>query len=149
MVSYQIETYDEVINEIKPLLMAHWEEIALHKNIRKLNPDYDRYRAMEKMEGLQIATARAEGVLVGYSIDFIVPHPHYKDCIMALNDIIFLKPEFRRGMTAYKLIKFEKDALKKRGVVIHQISMKLKHDFGRLTERLGYSEVERIVEGVL
>ena len=68
---------------------------------------------------------------------------------MAYNDIIVLKAEYRKGLTAFKLIKFVKSELKKRGVVLHQISMKRKHDFGRLLERLGDTETEIIFEGVL
>ena len=103
MIAYQEETFDQVIEEIKPLLEDHWQEIALHKDSIKLNPDYARYEQMFKNGNMRIVTARNDGKLVGYCIMMLYNHIHYKDQFMAMDDIFFIDKDYRNGLTGVKL----------------------------------------------
>ena len=48
MITYQDETYDSCIDEIKPLFFKHWEEIAGNKDVIALEPDFDKYKQIEE-----------------------------------------------------------------------------------------------------
>ena len=71
MIEYKEETYSQVIDEIKPLLEDHWEEIALNKEVIKLNPNYEMYEKLCNAGVMRIVTARDDGKLIGYCICII------------------------------------------------------------------------------
>lgn len=139
---YSTEKFSDVIEEAKPLLEKHWEEIALDRDTIKLNPDYEKYQALEDIGLIHITTAREGGVLIGYSAYFITPNLHYKQVIVAESDIFYISPEYRRGTTALKLFKAAEKALSELGV--HKVVSKIKtdHDKGPLFERMGYRAIE-------
>ncbi len=149
MINLASEKYSDVIEEIKPLLHNHWLEIARHRETIPLNPNYEKYVELEKVGALHIATLRDDGKLKGYCISFIQPHLHYMDCLMALNDILFIDKEYRRGTNAIRLIKFTEQALKEVGVMKSHITMKIAHDFGPVLERMGYTAIEKVYEKML
>ena len=42
-----VEQYsDKLVNDIKPLLTGHYNEVALHKSYIPLDPDWSRYKAL-------------------------------------------------------------------------------------------------------
>ena len=67
-IKYQQEFLSTVVEDIKPLLKEHWEEIALNKEKIKLNPDWDTYEELEHQGRLKVFTARQDGSLVGYFV---------------------------------------------------------------------------------
>ena len=143
-IDYQEEWYDEVCEDMKPLIDKHWDEIALHKDKIKLNPDWEMYEALNKIDRLRIFTAREGEELVGYFIVLIHKHMHYQDHIYALNDIIYIKPEKRGSTLAYRLIKYVEKELKDSGVSVLMVNMKTHAPFDRLMEGCGFSNVERV-----
>lgn len=142
MITFNVETVDECLEEIKPLLYAHWEEIAWYKDQVKLNPDYDVYYKLEEQGVLHIVTARDNDVLIGYYISFVHPNPHYKNTLFAVNDILFVHPDYRGGSTAYRMFKYAFAALKELGAVIITIHMKTDAPFEALCEALGMEKQE-------
>ena len=144
MIEYKEETFDQVIDEIKPLLEDHWEEIALHKDTIKLNPDYGRYEQMFKSGSMRIVTARDDGKLVGYCIMMLYHHIHYKDQFMAMDDIFFIDKDYRKGLTGVKLFIKTEEIMKKYGVTKLSLNVKVHQDVGAIFERLGYKETERM-----
>lgn len=149
MVKYKEEAIDEVIEDIKPLIEKHYMEIARHQDKIALNPDYDKYVELYNKGALHIVTARVEGRLVGYTIHFLAPHLHYRDHLMAMNDILYVLPEYRGGIVAARLFKFAEVSMKQKGVTKIHIHMKTEHDFSRLLKGLGYVEIEKIYERML
>ena len=141
MTTFQRETFAQVIEEIKPLLDKHWEEIAHFHDIA-LDPNYAMYRKAEEAGKLRVFTARKDGALVGYAV-FITGNLHYQSTSTAMQDILFLLPE-HRGFTGYRLIKFADSELAKEGVQITYHHVKVAHDFGPLLERMGYVPVDII-----
>ena len=144
MIEYKEETFDQVIDEIKPLLEDHWEEIALHKDTIKLNPDYGRYESMFKSGSMRIVTARDDGKLVGYCIMLLYHHIHYKDQFMAMDDIFFIAKDYRKGLTGVKLFIKTEEIMKQYGVTKLSMNVKIHQDVGAIFERLGYKETERM-----
>lgn len=143
MITYQVERVGEVMEEMRELNLLHWKEIATHKHIKKLNPDYDRYFGLEKLDMLRIFTARYEGRLVGYFISLLAPHMHYKELNVALNDILYILPIHRGGTVAYRLFKGAILDLKNNtDTHIVTVHMKIEHPFRPLLKKLGFVQTE-------
>jgi GNAT superfamily N-acetyltransferase len=137
-----VERYADVIEEAKPLLARHWEEIALFKDKVKLAPDYDKYAELAEGGNLHICTVRSDGELIGYHAAFLSNHPHYKNDLMALTDIFYLTPEFRRGLLGFRFFRFIEGELKKLGVVKMMAGSKTSLDLRVLFIRLGWIETD-------
>lgn len=148
-VDYQQEFLFQVKGECESLIELHWEEIALNKEIIKLNPDWDAYEELEAAGRLSIFTARAMGELVGYFVVIVGTNLHYKDHLFAANDILFLRKDYRKGFCGAKLITFAEKSLAEDGVSILTINTKIHQPFDRLLERLGFKNIERVYSKVL
>lgn len=146
---FQLEKFVAIMDEGRPLFSEHWKEIARNRELINLDPDWDRYIQMDEAGLLQVATVRDEDALIGYSIDIITPHMHYKNDLFAMNDVLYVRPEYRGKGAGVRLIKYSMEKMKERGVSVVHMHMKLSNDFGPLMERLGYNEIERIYEKVL
>jgi len=140
---YQLEDLASVRGEVDELFYKHWEEIAVNKDKIKLNPDWSFYETLDSMGLLGVYTIRESGTLVGYFVVVAKPHPHYKDHVFAVNDIIYIDPNYRKGLAGFKLIKFVEKDLKTRGVSVLVINTKVHKPFDVLLERLGFQNVER------
>lgn len=149
MISYQIETFDQVKDDIKDLLRLHYNEVALDREYIPLDPDWDKYEAIYHRGGLFIATARDDNKLIGYSVFFVVNHLHYSSTLVASNDVLYLRPEYRQGTAGIKLIKFSESELKKAGVDKAVWHIKYHKDFRKILYRMGYKDEDAIVGKVL
>jgi len=103
---FQRETLFDVIEEVQPLLDAHYLELAKNRERVKLDPDWTRYAEMERAGTMLLFTARKDQRLIGYAAFFACPHPHYRDLMLVSNDLLFLDAEHRVGRTGVRLIKF-------------------------------------------
>lgn len=137
---YQREEVADVLDEIKPLLEMHWREIAHYQDIL-LAPDYDFYLSNPL---IRVYTARDEGKLIGYGVFFIAPNRHYMGSVQAVQDILFVHPDYRRGRTGYRLLKFCEEQAKTEGAQVLYHHVKLAADFGPLLNFMGYEAIETI-----
>ena len=138
MITFQEETYSNVIEEMKPLVKLQWKEIGVFDKERiPLKPNWEWYQILADKKNLHIITARNNQRLIGYYVSIITPHIHYMDTLIAENDVLYLQKEYRKGLTGYKLIKFAVEQLKSK-VQIIILSMKAKQSFLPLADRLGF-----------
>lgn len=148
-----LEFKQEFINDVKPeivnLINLHWEEIALNKDVIKLNPDWNTYYDLEDNNKLKIFTARCDNVLIGYFIVIIHVNLHYKDHLFASNDILYLHPDYRKGFAGIKLIKYAEKCIKEDGVSVMTINVKEHKSFGLVLERLNFNPIETVYSKVL
>ncbi|MDN7881243.1 hypothetical protein [Burkholderia aenigmatica] len=147
--TFAVEPYAQAIDEMRLLYPAHWAEIALNKDVIKLDPDYERYDALDRAGMVHVATARADGQLVGYHIFVLMTHLHYRQSYTATSDITYLRPQHRRGFNGMRFLRFAFESLKPLGVQRIYTNCKMHHDFGRVLERLGFVEAERIYTKVI
>jgi GNAT superfamily N-acetyltransferase len=141
-VVYGLERIEDVLEEIRPLLATHWEEIAHYRDL-PLDPDWDKYRATEERGALRIFTARIEGRMVGYLIYIVTPGLHYRSTLQATQDIYFVVPEHRGGL-GRRLLRFADACLKEEGVQVIYQHVKAAHNFGPMLERQGYVLIDLI-----
>lgn len=138
------EKIDGLQQELKPLLQAHWEQIALNQDKIKLNPAWDEYIKLNNLGVIHFYTVRDNKELVGYFCVVATKSLHYQDHIFASCDIIYVKKDKRAGMTGYKLIDFAEKDLKKNGVSLLSINTKTHAPFDSLLERMSYNQTERL-----
>ncbi len=131
----------ELFDEVYPLLEKHYEEITHYKDI-PLDPNVQAYLKLEEIGTLRVYTVREEGEIVGYASFLVSRNIHYKTCLQALQDIIYIDPS-KRGFGA-KFIIWCDMQLKKEGVQIVYHHIKKKHNFGPLLERMGYELIDLI-----
>jgi len=144
VILYHVERLATCREEAQPLLIKHYEEIALHQESIQLNINWPAYERMDEDGRLHICTARDGDKLVGYFANIIVPHLHYQDHLFSHNDVIFVDPEYRKGFTAWRLIKFATEQLTIAGVSVMMINIKRHKPFDQLLKRLKFNETESI-----
>lgn len=141
--SLQVEKFSDVIEEAKPLLFRHWEEIALDQDRVPLDPDWQRYAELEAAGALSIVTMRRNGAMVGYSCMVVAPGIHYRSTLEARMDIFWIAPEVRGRMGGVRLFKAVEAELKRRGVRRVYCGSKLHKDVSRLFWAMGYRAIEQ------
>ena len=142
MITAHIESFEENLEYLKPLLPIHYKELALNQDKVPLSPQFDKYVATEKQGGLIFVTLRKAGEMVGYFIGFIAPGLHYSTCLTCQMDIFYVLPEHRGSGTGFQLFKFVEQQLKKRGVQRMFVGSKMHKDASWLFEKLNYTPVE-------
>ena len=148
-ITYQQESLVTCKSDVRVLLEKHWEEIALNKEVIKLNPDWEAYHDLEDTGVLKIFTARDDGKLIGYFVVLCRKHLHYVDHTFAFNDILYLSQEYRKGLTGPKLMKFAEKCLTEDGVSVLVVNTKLHRPFDSLLKWLGYKHIENIYSKLL
>lgn len=138
------EAFTGIRRQIEPLLIDHWNEIALNKDAIKLNPDWKEYARLDMVGALRVYTAREDDVLCGYFVVIVSKSLHYKDHLFANNDIIFLSKDHRKGTTGIRLIKYAVEQLTAEGIKLININTKVHQPFDVILERQGFNLVERI-----
>jgi len=89
-------TITDKVDQIAELLRAHWDEIALNKDVMVLKPDVDKYRQLESMGlVLTLVAYDDDDQIIGYSINFIQHHLHYADLKYVANDVLFVRQDLR------------------------------------------------------
>ena len=149
MIKFGVERYHQVSEDIKELIKLHYEEIAVNKDVIPLDPDWDRYKALDDSGLIMTVTARDDGKIIGYAIFFVTSHLHYKSTIYANNDLLYLHPDYRKGMTGIRLITLSEGFLKQRGVAKIMWHIKFNKDFSRLLHHLGYVDEDIIVGKII
>lgn len=141
MITFQEETLKQIRGrELDDMLKLHVEELS--KFSSKLDPDWNVYQKLEDNNLLHIVTARDNEKLVGYYVSIIATHHHYKNSIIAENDIHYVLPEYRKGWLGYKFLKQVIQFLKKRKVDIILHTMKEDHSYLPITKRLGFKLID-------
>jgi GNAT superfamily N-acetyltransferase len=149
MIKFGVERYYQVSEDIKELIKLHYEEIAVNKDVIPLDPDWDRYKALDDSGLIMTVTARDEGKLIGYAIFFVTSHLHYKSTVYANNDLLYLHPDYRKGLVGVRLITISEGFLKQRGVTKIMWHIKFNKDFSRLLHHLGYVDEDIIVGKII
>lgn len=145
MLTFATERLSDVRAEAEPLLLRHWEEVALNRDTVALDPDWEAYQRVEDAGAFHVTTARQDGALVGYAAYVIAGNLHYRSLRVAECDIFWLAPERRHGMAGARLLKAAEEHLRALGVnkVILKTKLHGGLDLGPLFDQLGYGAIER------
>lgn len=136
------ESLKECLEELKPLLEEHYKEVALYQDKIDLAPEYDKYAALEDSGNLHTIVVRDSGKVIGYYISFIDTHIHYMNTLYAINDVIYLDPEYRHTSVSSDLLEYAEKSLKEIGVSVITLHMKTYLPFEGLAKKHGFDKVE-------
>lgn len=143
-IQFQIEKWRDALPEMEPILVQHWQEIALGHDKVPLDIARDRYQALCDSGALHIVTARDQGVMVGYHVAIISGHLHYMSTMHAITDVYFVLPAYRKGFTGIRLFKYVEAAMRNLGVKKLITGTKLHLDMGKILRRLQYQPTETV-----
>lgn len=139
----------ERLHEVRPaldgLILDHYREVAHYQDRVPLAPRWSEYERLDRNQDLLIMAVRCDGELVGYAFWVLREHLHYAGHLVAYNDVIYLRPEHRRGRTGLRLIDESEYLLKCLGVDRILWHLKPSHDWSPILKRRGYQTEELIL----
>lgn len=143
MLTCHVDSFEQMLPELKELLPGHYEELALNKDKVPLSPQYGVYIERERRGELLFVTMREAGRIVGYFIGFIAPGLHYSTCLTCTMDIFYVHPDKRgSGLPGVRLFRFVEKELRRRGVDRWFVGSKCKADASALFKFLEFEQVE-------
>jgi hypothetical protein len=142
-IQYEVAKVADCFDEVLTLLNDHYKELSVTKGF-KLNPDYEIYKHGDKTGTVRVILCKKDQAIIGYVIYFISANLHYKDCLLATEDIYYLKPEYRKGTTGIKMFRFAEKYLKNLGVNMVKYSTKVHMDNSKLFEYLDCNFIEKV-----
>lgn len=132
----------------KCLREEHWPEVGHYKDI-PIDMDWKRYFALQEMGKLRCYVVRSvlneemkTFELVGYAFYLVDHHLHYRKTLVAGQDILYIKKQFR-GFGRHFLSWCDAE-LKKEGVVTVTHHIKPYFDWSPMAVELGYEHAEQI-----
>lgn len=135
MITFAIEPFSAVIDELRPFLVAHYQELSEHRERGiPLSPQEHVYRQREAEGSLVMVIGRERGLIVCYFVTFVMPALHYSTCLTALPDIFYVLPQYRRDGTGSALFEFTEKELRRRGVGPWIVGGKVAHPVQALFE---------------
>lgn len=142
MITYQQEDLNDIREELEPLLVEHYHEVAMYQDKIDLNPDWKGYELLSMANALHVYTARANQELIAYTVNIVQPNMHYKDHVYAVNDVIYVDPQYRHTEVAETLIQNSEELLKELGVSVMTFHMKTFKTFEALMDHLDFDKAE-------
>lgn len=133
------ERFSDVMPELPELFVQHYYELAPDRDFSPLAPNWDKYLALEKAGTLHTLTVRSEGKLVGYAFLMCAYGLHFCSTPMAWVDVMYLKPECRKGFAGVNIIKSIVHLARALGVKRLYIVTKAYHDLGKVFSRMGFT----------
>lgn len=135
----QEEITKELNEELTPLIESNFAETDEFPDIERVkNP----LVYLNNKQAFRLYTARDNGSPIAYAIYIVQPHPHYENSLQAQQDLIYMYPNYRKGMTGYLFLKWCDEQLKAEGVSIVYQFTGLRRDISAVFTRLGYSKIQ-------
>jgi L-amino acid N-acyltransferase YncA len=143
-VIFQREAAKDALEEILPLMQAHWAEIAYDDT--PFDPDTDAYVMADAGGLLRLFVARDEGGrIAGYVAFLVAKSLNHRTLKHAHETGVFLRKTARRGRLAFQLLDYADAALVGEGVrAIHYTAPKEHPGLGNILARRGYKQEETI-----
>jgi len=140
MLTFQVDSFEASIPELRDLFPVHHAELALFKDRMPLDPDYAEYVRRERDGKLFLTTGRQNGSIVAYYVANVFPGFHYKSTLTGTMDIAYVVPDFRNRGAALPLFRTTERELQRRGVKVWYSGNKLHNPLGmpKLHELLGF-----------
>lgn len=140
MITFQIDSFQDCIPELRPLFLSHHAELGLFRDQMPLDPDYREYARREQEGSLFLTTGRRNGTIAAYYVANVRSGFHYRSTLTGTMDIAYVVPEERNRGLALPLFRHTERELKRRGVKVWFSGWKLHNPLGmpRLHELLGF-----------
>lgn len=141
VLTYQCERLQDIIEEVRPLWIAHYEETEGYRE-QVLRPDEPQFFRIEDAGMWRQFTARDHGKLVGH-LGYIVHQDRHNSTKCATEDFFYFLPSHRKGLNAVSFLRYVIQSLKMEGCEQIGMSSKLTHDIDVLLRRVGFQQVAK------
>lgn len=141
-VKTQIVNPAEWMSHANELIAANWAETGFDF---PFDPDVDMYARLAKA-GMMFAVAAFDSEqIVGYCTVLVSPHMHNRTVTIASNDALFVAPEYRKGLTAARVIRTAEAEAARRGAVRFLWHCRAGTELANTLTRHGYEPVDNVV----
>lgn len=89
---------------LEDLLVEHWQEVEQHQDVMPLAVNWPLYLMLERTGIYKAVSARRGRKLIGYAAYFVQPPLHHSQSTWAVNDVLYVDPAYRRGLTGVRLL---------------------------------------------
>lgn len=149
MSHFSLERLGDCEAEIDTILKnEHWPEVGHYKDI-PIDMEWQRYAQLQEMGKLRCYTIRAfaneefkETELQGYAFFIVDKHLHYRNTVVASQDILYVRRP-HRGI-GHAFMGWCDAQLKAEGVTTVTHHAKTYFNYGELFQKLGYEKAEEI-----
>lgn len=142
LITYQVEDWDRVVEELRPLFTVHHAEIGLYQSRMPLSPQWWEYARLARLGQMLAVTARLGGTPIGYCILIVGVGMHYSTTLTARMDAIWVDPHYRTGSVGRRLLDATKAELERRGVRLWWMGSKDHKPIEALYRRMGFEKQE-------
>lgn len=133
-----VESFRAIVEELKPLHVAHWAETETYRHCEPLNPNYEQAGERERAGRALQFTVRKDGELVGHLQMYLVESEHTQTALSQENTL-FIRKDHRGGFLVMKLIRYVVDVLVRvRGEHLIEVDSKLANRADVLMRRAGF-----------
>ena len=140
LLTLQRERLADAWPDMQPLLARHFAEL-MPEAADHIAPNRALYDRMESVGALYLYTMRtSDGALVGYVAFCVGPDTHRVHRLCASQIVLYLAPQYRRGMQGVRLIRYADQQLAAAGVDAVTHYVKPARDYSAILRRLGYRE---------
>ena len=126
------------------LIQENYLATVQHLGVSGLNFNRDLYLALESQGILLSLAAFFEGKILGYSVNMILPHPHFTQMKICRNDAFFVTADWRGTRTPLRLLAQTEQAAAQRGAEQMSWSAKVGSPFITWLPRVGYRHEESL-----
>jgi hypothetical protein len=135
---------------LEDLAFQDWAEVEVHTDQVPLAIDWGHMMAQERLGTYRVISARIGGELAGYNSFFINRHTRARDTLFAINDALYLAPQYRQGWNGVRFLRESDRLLKEAGVAKVQYGIKTHMPAGgHILARLGYEHIEDVYAKIL
>ncbi len=142
MITFQRElASDALLDVLTELAIAH--DLEVQDDIARefpLNINRAAYMRLEKLNVLRVFTARDGEVLAGYVCFMLCPSLRRDKLVIAMEDALYLAPEYRRAGNAIKLLNYVAGELAKECQVVTYHSPTVNPRLGKVLAHQGYTK---------
>ena len=130
-----------LIPAITSLMVENWSETGFDFEFR---PSVDMYRHAVESGAMFALAVTLGSEIIGYCSMFVHPHMHNPSVIMAANDALFVKKEYR-GIISGRLIRAAEAEAKKRGATRVMWHTRAGTPLADMLSRRGYKPADVVV----
>ena len=131
--------------KIKPLIKDHWDELGMPGFKMQFRFDIGQIAFLESRELMANFGVKIGDEPIGYMGVHLFYHPYYLGQKFAATAGFYLKPEYRKGFTGIKFIKFiEKTLKEKYNVEYFQLGHNQDKHLNAIWKRLDYHKTEEV-----
>jgi GNAT superfamily N-acetyltransferase len=144
MITYQVESFERALPELRVIFPTHWRELALFQDRMPLAPNFGDYITRERNGSLFLTTCRLNGHIVAYYVAFLSMGLHYSATVEARLDMVYVIPEVRNRGFVVRLFERVEAELRRRGAMIWYTGYKAHNPLGmpKLLDHLGFTEAD-------